>query len=140
MSAIDINKTIARRYLEDFWNGDDAAVIEELVIDDVIGHPAPGQTLQGREILKQRHSALRQVYGEPHFVVEDLIGEGDKVLLRWSFSGKHIGAIMGAAPTGKLITVGGMNLFQFSGGRIAEFWVNADDLGELQQIGVTPTF
>ncbi len=33
MSTIDTNKTVARRYLEDFWNGDDAAVIEELAVD-----------------------------------------------------------------------------------------------------------
>ena len=139
MSNIDTNKTVARRYLEDFWNGDDAAVIEELAVDDVIGHPVSGQTLQGRDLLKQRHGALRQVYGDPHFAVEDLIAESDKVLVRWSFTGKHIGPIMGAAPTGEQISVGGMNLLQFVDGKIVEFWVNADDLGELQQLGVVPT-
>ncbi len=138
MPTHPLNKTIARRYLEDFWNGADAAVIEDLAVEDVIGHPVPGQTLQGRDILKQRHSALRQVYSEPQFVVEDVVAEDDKVLLRWSFSGKHSGAIMGTPPTGKLITVGGMNLFRFSDGKIVEFWVNADDLGELRQLGVVP--
>jgi len=88
---------------------------------------------------KQRHAALRQVYGEPRFVVEDLIAEDDKVLLRWSFTGKHIGPIMGVNPTGKQISVGGMNLFQMAGGKIVEFWVNAEDLGEVQQLGVVPT-
>ena len=136
MSTIDTNKTVARRYLEDFWNGDEAAVIEKLAVDDVIGHPVPGQTLQGRDLLKQRHAALRGIYGDPHFAVEDLIAEGDKVLVRWSFTGKHIGPLMGAAPTGKQISIGGMNLFQFVDGKIVEFWVNADDLGELQQLGV----
>ena len=139
MSAIDTNKTAARRYIEEFWNGDDPEIIAEIAVEDVIGHPSSGQTLQGRDLLKQRHAGLRRVYGDPHFVVEDLIAEGDKALLRWSFTGKHIGAISGAAPTGKLITVGGMNLFQFAGGRIVEFWVNADDLGELQQLGAVPT-
>jgi predicted ester cyclase len=114
-------------------------VIAEIAVQDVIGHPTPGETLQGRDILVQRHAGLRRIYGDPHFVVEDLIAEGDKVLLRWSFTGKHRGAIMGAEPTGKEITVGGMNLFLLADGKIVEFWVNADDLGELQQLGVLPT-
>ncbi len=139
MSTIDNNKAVARRYLEQFWNGDDPAVIAGIAAAEVIGHPTPGETLQGRDILVQRHGGLRRIYGDPRFVVEDLIAEGDKVLLRWSFTGKHIGTIMGAEPTGKQITVGGMNLFQLADGKIVEFWVNADDLGELQQLGAVPT-
>ena len=139
MSTVDRNKIVARRYLEDFWNGDDPAMIAVIAVADVIGHPTSGETLQGRDLLVQRHAGLRRIYDDPHFAVEDLIAEGDKVLLRWSFTGKHVGPIMGVAPTGKQIRVGGMNLFQFVDGKIVEFWVNADDLGELQQLGAVPT-
>ncbi len=138
MPSTDSNKQVARRYLEDFWNGDDVSVIDALVTPDVTGYPGSGQALQGSEVFKQRHAALRQVYSEPHFAVEDLIAEGDKVLLRWSFCGRHSGPIMGAAPTGKQITVGGMNLFRFVDSKIAELWVSADDFGEMQQLGVIP--
>ena len=79
MSIIDSNKIVARRYLEQFWNGDDPAMIAEIAVADVIGHPTPGETLQGRDILVQRHAGLRRIYGDPHFAVEDLIGEGDNV-------------------------------------------------------------
>lgn len=139
MPTLDANKAIARRYLEDFWNGDDTGILDELVVDDVILHPSSGQTLRGRDLIKRRHAALRQVYAEPHFTVEDLMAEDDRVLLRWIFRGKHIGSMMGEAPTGKMIEAGGMNLFRFASGKIVEFWVYADDLGELQQIGVVPT-
>ncbi len=139
MSNPDANKRVVRRYIEEFWNGDDAAVIDEIATPDVTGHPGAGHTLQGREVLKQRHAALRQVYSEPHFAVEDLIAEGDRVLLRWSFCGRHTGPIMSAAPTGKQITVGGMNIFRLVDGKIAELWVSADDFGELQQLGVIPS-
>lgn len=139
MSNIATNKTVARRYLEEFWNGDDPTMIAEIAVEDVIGHPTPGETLQGRDILVQRHAGLRRIYGAPRFIVEDLIAEDDQVLLRWSFTGKHIGPFMGVEPTGKQISVGGMNLFHLAGGKIVEFWVNADDLGELQQLGVIPT-
>lgn len=138
MSSTEWNKQVARRYLEEFWNGDDVSVIHELVTPDVTGYPGAGQTLQGPEVFKQRHAALHQVYSEPHFAVEDLIAEGDKVLLRWSFCGRHTGPVLGAAPTGNQVMVGGMNIFRFVDGKIAELWVSADDLGELRQLGVIP--
>jgi predicted ester cyclase len=138
MATVDSNKLVARRYLEQFWNGNDPAVIAEIAVADVIGHPTPSETLQGCDILVQRHAGLRRIYGDPYFVVEDLIAEDDKVLLRWSFTGKHIGPIMGVNPTGKQVSIGGMNLFHLAGGKIVEFWVNADDLGELQQLGAIP--
>ncbi len=131
------NKTIARRYFEDIWNKGNLAAVDELVAANVVGH-VPGTTLHGLETLKQRVSALYAIYAEPHFTVEDQMAEGDKVLTRWTFRGKHTGETMGAAPTGKQVTVTGMNLFRLVGGKIEEAWLNADDLGELQQLGVMP--
>jgi steroid delta-isomerase-like uncharacterized protein len=131
------NKTIARRYFEDIWNKGDLAAVDELMAANVVGH-VPGTTLHGLETLKQRVSALYTIYAEPRFTVEDQIAEGDKVLTRWTFQGKHTGEYMGAAPTGKQVTVTGMNLFRLTGGKIAEIWLNADDLGELQQLGIMP--
>jgi predicted ester cyclase len=48
----------------------------------------------------------------------------------------HTGEFMGAAPTGRQVIVTGMNLFRIAGGKIVEIWLNADDLSELQQLGV----
>ena len=75
-------------------------------------------------------------HDDPHFAVEDLIAEGDKVLLRWSFTGKHIGSIMGLNQS-KQISVGGMN-FQLvkarssSSGSTPTTWAS-------QQLGAVPT-
>jgi steroid delta-isomerase-like uncharacterized protein len=135
--SIQLNKTIAQRYFEDIWNRGNMAAIDELVAVNVIGHLS-GATLHGSETLKQRVSSLYAIYAEPYFMVEDQLAEGDKVLTRWTFQGKHTGDHMGAAPTGKQITLTGMNLFRLAGGKIEEIWLNADDLGELQQLGVFP--
>jgi steroid delta-isomerase-like uncharacterized protein len=131
------NKTITRRYFEDMWNKGDVAVSDELIAADIVGHVS-GTTLHGIETLKQRLSMLHAIYSEPRFTVEDQVAEGDKVLTRWTFRGKHTGETMGAAPTGKQVTVTGMNLFRLTGGKIAEIWLNADDMGELQQLGIIP--
>ena len=136
--STEMNKTVAQRYFAEIWNAGNAAAVDTLLAPDAIGH-VPGGTLQGREVLKQRVQMLNSIYSGPNFTVDDTLAEGDKVLARWTFRGKHSGEYMGAAATGKEVTVTGMNLFRLRDGQISELWLNADDLGELQQLGVVAT-
>lgn len=131
------NRAITRRYFEDLWNRRNLAAADEIVSADVVGYVA-GMTIQGRDTLKQRVGVLYRMYSDPQFTVEDQIAEDDRALVRWTLRGVHSGEFMGAPPTGKTVTVSGMNLFRLAEGRIVEIWVNADDLGELQQLGVIP--
>ncbi|MCC6189408.1 MAG: ester cyclase [Anaerolineales bacterium] len=135
--SIDSNKDIARRYFEDIWNRHDLAAVDALVAPEVRGHVA-GTDLQGRAALRQRLEATHQVYAEPRFTVEDQVAEGDRVAVRWTFTGRQVGAFMGVAPSGRTVRVTGLSLFRLAAGQIAEVWLNADDLGELQQLGVLP--
>ena len=45
---------------------------------------------------------------------------------------------MGVAPTGRPVSLRGINIFRIRDGRIAERWGRLDDLGFLQQLGVLP--
>jgi len=45
---------------------------------------------------------------------------------------------MSIAPTGKQVTVTGINIGRVEGGKFVEGWFNIDDLGLLQQLGVVP--
>jgi len=129
------NKAVTRRYFEELWTQNDLSVIDEIIAPEVVGHSA-GKTFRGADALRQRARALRAVYSDVRITVEDQIAEGDKALVRWTFRGRHTGEIMGAKPTGKEVVATGMNLFRLDDGRIEEIWVEADDLGELQQLGV----
>jgi steroid delta-isomerase-like uncharacterized protein len=135
--STDTNKTVTRRYFEDLWNRQDLALAAELLTPDAVGHVA-GTDFHGPAALRQRVENLCQVYADPRFTVEDQVAEGDRVAVRWTFTGRHVGAFMGVAPTGREVRVTGINLFRLAAGQIAEIWLNADDLGELQQLGVLP--
>lgn len=69
---------------------------------------------------------------------EDVIAEGNKVIVRRTLRGTHQGALMGVPPTGKAVEVGGVWLAHFEGGKIREQWVYFDALGLLQQVGALP--
>ena len=71
--------------------------------------------------------------------VEDLLADGDKVVTLVSYHGTHQGAFRSISPTGKPITLMGINIFRIVNGKMVEHWGLADRLSALQQLGVVPT-
>ena len=67
--------------------------------------------------------------------MHDVTHEGKKVVLRFTFRGTHQGEFMGVAPTGKQVTMAGIDIFRIADGKIAELWNQEDVLGMLRQIG-----
>ena len=71
-------------------------------------------------------------------IVEDLIAEGDRVVIRDCVTGTHQGEYMGIPPTGKFITYNEIFILRFANGRIAETWGTVDVLSQLRQLGAIP--
>ena len=69
--------------------------------------------------------------------LDDVVAEGDKVVVRLTLRGTHRGDLAGIAPTGRTIEVGVMDLFHLRGGKMSEHWALFDNLGMLRQLGVT---
>ena len=67
-----------------------------------------------------------------------MVAEEDKVVVRWTASGTHQGSLMGIPPTGKEVAVTGVDIFRVKEGKLAELWLNWDQLGLMQQLGVIP--
>jgi len=73
-----------------------------------------------------------------HWEIEEIFSSGERVVVRWTGSGTHIGEVNGVPPTGKAISVDAISIHQVTGNKIAESWEVWDTLGFLQQIGVVP--
>jgi steroid delta-isomerase-like uncharacterized protein len=133
------NKAIARRWSEEVWGKGNLAAIDELLATDfVFNYPAPGAT-PDREGYKQTVTMLCAPLTDIHATMEDMIAEGDKVAVRWTWGGTHSGGeYMGVAPTGKQVTITGISIIRIVGGKIVEEWGEIDNLGLLQQLGVVP--
>ena len=136
--SVQANETLARRYLADFWHRGDTTAVAEIVVADAVGHVAGKRITVGPQTLLARRAALLSIYTAPTFTLEDEIAAGDQVVIRWTFRGQHTGAGAGVPPTGKEIVASGINIFRIADGKIAELWVESDDLGELRQLGVLP--
>ncbi len=136
--SVEENKAVVRRYLEAFATGD-LAGLDACIAPTYVRHD-PGLPFQvrGPEGVKQLVSALQAGFSSFFATIEDVIAEGDTVLVCLTTGGTHRGELLGIPPTGKDVTVEVMDLFRVAEGKIAEQWVARDDLGTLRQLGVIP--
>jgi steroid delta-isomerase-like uncharacterized protein len=135
--AIEASKEIVRRYYEDVLNGGKTHLLDELAAPDYEEHdPMPGQRT-GLDGLKDRVTMLLTGLN-PHFTIEDVIAEGQKVVVRWTNSGTHVGEFFGIPPTGKSFQFAGVDIHRLQDGRMAEHWHVVDVFAMLQQLGVLP--
>lgn len=89
---------------------------------------------------KQAMSDILAAFPDARFVVEDVIAEGDKVVVRHRFEGTHTGAAFQGVPTSNKKAVASATVtFQFKEHKTRELWLNADFMGLMMQIGGVPS-
>jgi steroid delta-isomerase-like uncharacterized protein len=133
------NKTIVGRVWEEFFIRGNLDKADEFFAPDYVNHdPAARADRHGPEELRQFLSMYRNAFPDMQFTIEDVIAEGDEVVVRWTLRGTHQGELMGIPPTNNQVTVRGMSIERVSGDKIVETWDNYDALGLMQQLGVIP--
>jgi steroid delta-isomerase-like uncharacterized protein len=132
MTLQEDNKAVLRRFYREFWTEGRQEVIDELLADDYVDH----QPLPGFPTGKPGFAALLKMWrtGFPDMQeeVQDLIAEGDKVVGRFTMSGTHTGEFLGLAPTGRRVSMTGIDVVRIQDGQIIEFWY-AEQLHDMLQ-------
>ncbi|MHC4621706.1 MAG: ester cyclase [Planctomycetota bacterium] len=129
--SIEENKAIVRRLVEEGWPNPDN--LGEFIADDVVAG-----NIRGLDAYKQGVSAWLAGVPDTHFVLEDIIAEGDKVVVRCKFSGTHTGELYGIPPTNKQVSTGGTYTFRLAGGKIVEQWWHWTAFWLYTQLGLIP--
>jgi steroid delta-isomerase-like uncharacterized protein len=131
-------EAIARRLYEELWNRGNFAVVHELIAEHVVDHtPLPTQGA-GLEGFKQLVSTVSAAFPDLHITVDDVIGSGEKVSVRWTARGTNMGPLLGLPPSGEHITIEGIDIFRMEHGRVVEHWGWLDVIGLMQQLGIAP--
>lgn len=132
----EANKAVVQRFVHELFLKGNLDVVDELVADDYVDHTPPPDLPPGKAGLKQLVTMFRTGFPDLAVAEEDLIAEGDKVLIRQVTTGTHQGEFMGLAATGRTIRVNEMHVVRVVDGKIAEHWGVEDNLGMMQQLGV----
>ncbi len=119
---IEDNKALIRQYLAALSGKDKPASIVNIYVNN--------------EKLKQHIKLFESAFPRYKLIIEDMIAEGDKVAVQATFQGIHKGELTGIPPTSKEVALSGMLIYRISNGKIVEHWMNLDNLGLMEQVGV----
>ncbi len=131
------NKNIVRRFFEEGPSKGDLSTANKLLAPNFVLH-VPLPCSPGIQGIDEVISACRAAFEGLNVTVEDMVAEGDKVAARFTARGIHKGVFMGVQPTGKPITMTGIEIFRIEKDKIAELWGEANLIGLMQQLGILP--
>ena len=130
-------EALAHRWHMDLTQKGNLGVADEILTRDFVTH-VNGQDMPGAEGAKQLATAIRTAFPDVRISHHEAIVSGNRVAIRWTSDGTHQGDYFGVPPTGKPIHVEGIDLFHIQDGKIAEVWIEFDNLSLMQQMGVVP--
>ena len=131
-------KVIQRLYKEILvdWN---MPLADELVANQFTSHDWPKGSPSGQEAFRNYYSnVIRSVLPDARYEVDDMIAEGDKVVVRWRLLGTHKGNFLDISPTGRWVTLKGIAIYRLEDSKVKERWVFTDLHGLLQELKESP--
>lgn len=129
------NKQIVRAYIEKVVNTGDVSSIDNYISEDYTEVYQQNRNAIGIVGAASHIKGVRETYPDLSLTIEDQVAEGDWVVTCYTMQGTHSGKWMGIKPTGKRITVTGINKDRVVNGKIAEHGGAANMLEGLLTIG-----
>ncbi len=133
----EANKQLARDYFRAFLAADAGWWAKHIAPSFRRHDPGLPFEVVGPEGIKKLADALLPGIPDMQLPIEDVVAEGEKVLVRLRVRGTHGGTLMGIPATGRKIDIAVLDLFSIRGGVLIEHWALLDNLGMLRQLGVT---
>src|SRR3954447_9715625 len=116
--SVEENKAVVRRYLEEIINGANYDIADEIIAPDYINHTAGGGIGSGRAGYVQGLRALHAAFPDWHVTIEEMIGECDVVVDRFTLRATHTGSANGIPATGRRIEALGMHMWRVMEGKL----------------------
>src|SRR5262245_15043827 len=129
-------RQLSRRWFEQAWNQRDDGILPDLIAEDALIHglAEDGRTLRGPGQFDHFRRAFLAAVPDLRVAVEDVLVEGDKSVIRLSFTGTHKGEGLGMPPTGRTFCSTAIVILRWREGRIVESWNEFDAAGMLRQL------
>ncbi|WP_432014250.1 ester cyclase [Streptomyces cucumeris] len=119
-------------------NVNDMDLLDAVVAADVVLHTTVQGLPPGIEGAKQGHHLMHGAFPDVHVTIEEVHEINDRVFERYTVTGTHTGPLGPIPPTGRSFKITGMSAFRCQGGKIAEYWSEADMFGLYAQLGLLP--
>lgn len=109
----------------------------ELVGPDCVHrYPLDPNGTRGTEGQRQLYAWYMEAFPDATFTVEEVLREGNSVVVRWRSTGTHKGEFLGIAPTGIRFEGRGTTVSVTAGDLVIDSWVCWNVVELLQKLGV----
>ena len=125
-------KEIAKAWFDMCASGDRGR-FTELATDDYVPH-GPGGTGTRNDFLDWLQW-YPTAFAEQRPVTEDVIASGDRVVVRYTVRSVYRGGYLDLPAAGQQVHETGIIIFRLVGEKVAETWLEGNDLEVAQQLG-----
>ena len=102
--------------------------------ENIIYHNVPQEQGQGAEKVKALLAEYYSAFSDVKVTIDDVIYQGNTVVARITFEGKHTGKVGDFAPTGKIVKQTITSWYWMKENKISDIWTVADTQQVLEQI------
>lgn len=129
------NKQAIRFLYDSIFNTKKFGKLSEIISTDYT-NSIGGKGIEGfqKTILE-----LSKAFPDAHWELEDIITEGNKVIVKQKFTGTHAGLFQDIQATKKKVSVNGISTYELQNKKIIFSQVQTDRYSFLQQLGQLPT-
>lgn len=122
---------LVRSFIDEIWNKLAADQAEHYLTTDYRDHAYSPGTSQG---LAEAIKELGQAVPDQRSTIEDLVAADDRVAVRMTMRGTHLGPFRGHPASGNVIEVKVNRWYRIADGKVAEHWALFDTASFLRQI------
>jgi steroid delta-isomerase-like uncharacterized protein len=137
--SVEQDKALVRQFVEEIFNRGNMSVVDEVFAPDFVEREElPPGIPRDRDGVIELTTMLRSAFPDFKATIDDIIAEGDKVVIRQTWRGTQEGEFMGIPPTGKSVSIGVIDIIRMADGKVVEHWGQMDSMGMMQQLGAIP--
>jgi steroid delta-isomerase-like uncharacterized protein len=129
---IERNKAIVLRLYNEILNTGKLDLLREVIADNYAGP----RGITGPNGFAATIVPVITAFPDIHWTIEDILAEGDQVMIMWSWKGTNKYSFDGFPATNTIVVHHAISVFELHEGKIAKGWMQSDRLGFYQQIHV----
>ncbi|CAL8476914.1 ester cyclase [Caballeronia sp. S22] len=133
-AAANEPKQIASRWYEAFARHD-AELLGKVLAPNWVDIPSPPNGPHGPEAAKAAMAMLISAFPDFDIKIEDVVQDGNKVVVRSTITGTQRRAFAGLPATGRSMRIQAVDIHEIENGQIARTWHTEDWMTGLRELG-----